>query len=115
MSNHSETCAVTGRQSYNLVGERVIWSMKVGSAHQCLRGVRFSKIQFEGMSLVSPPLSGRVTLQASSFTYIPKKGYRGRDSFDLEVTGQIQKIPGTTTIHVDVLVDSELPVQAANN
>jgi hypothetical protein len=114
-NNNSQPCAVTGRQSYNLIGERVIWSMKVGSAHQCLRGVRFSKVQFERMSLVSPPLSGQVTLQASSFTYIPKKNYRGRDSFDLEVVGQIQKIPGTTTIHVDVSVESELPAKAANN
>jgi hypothetical protein len=56
------------------------------------------------MALVSPPRSGRVVLQGSAFTYVPRNDFQGEDSFDLEVAGQIQKVQGASTIHIVVSV-----------
>jgi Bacterial Ig domain len=55
-------------------------------------------------SLISPPRSGQVVLQGWGFTYTPKDGFRGEDSFDVEVSRKIRKIRGTSTIHVSVSV-----------
>jgi hypothetical protein len=113
----AEPYAIINRQVYNLVADTVNWSMKVGSGQNCLLGVRYGKVQLEKMTLVSPPRSGLVVVQGSAFTYVPKKGFQGDDSFDLKVAGQIQKVPGASTIHVVVSVGSatkmSAPVQPA--
>jgi hypothetical protein len=102
----AETCVMTNRQIYNLVADTVSWSMRVGNDQNCRYGIRFGKVQLEGMALISPPRSGRVVVQGSAFTYVPKKDFQGDDSFDLEVVGQIQKVRGTSTIHLVVSVRS---------
>jgi hypothetical protein len=104
-------CVVTSRPIYNLVADTVNWMMKVGSDHRCLRGVRYAKVQFERMTLVSSPRSGHVVLQGSAFTYTPKNDFQGDDTFDVEVAGQIQKIRGTSTIHIVVSVVRAEPPQ----
>jgi hypothetical protein len=102
----AEPCVITNRQTYNLVGDTVNWSMRVGNGQNCRYGIRYAKVQLEKMTLVSPPRSGQVVLQGSAFTYVPKKDFQGDDSFDLEVAGQIQKVRGASTIHVVVSVRS---------
>jgi hypothetical protein len=102
----AESCVINNRQVYNLVTDTVNWSMRVGSGQNCRYGVRYAKVQLERMKLVSPPRAGQVVLQGSAFTYITRKDFQGDDSFDLEVAGQIQKIPGSSTIHVAVSVGS---------
>jgi hypothetical protein len=105
----AEPCVVTNRQIYNLVSDTVNWSMRVGNSHNCLHGIRYGNVQFERMTLVSPPRSGQVVVQGSAFTYVPKKDFQGDDWFDLEVAGQIQKVRGVSTIHIIVSVASEQP------
>jgi hypothetical protein len=105
----AEPCVVTSRPIYNLVADTVTWSMKVGSGHRCLRGVRYAKAQIERLTLVSPPQSGQVVLQGFGFTYTPKNDFQGDDSFDVEVLGQVQKMWGISTIHILVSVGAELP------
>jgi hypothetical protein len=105
----AEPCVITNRQIYNLVADTVHWSMRVGNGHTCFHGIRFAKVQFEKMTLVSSPRSGQVVLHGSAFTYVPKKNFEGDDSFDLDVAGQIQKVRGASTIHVVVSVESEQP------
>jgi hypothetical protein len=102
----AEPCVVTNRQIYNLVADTVNWSMRVGNDQNCRYGIRYAKVQFERMTLLSPPRSGQVVLQGSAFTYEPKKDFQGDDWFDLEVAGQIQKVRGVSTIHVVVSVRS---------
>jgi hypothetical protein len=80
--------------------------MRVGNAQSCRYGIRYAKVQFERMALVSPPRSGRVVLQGSAFTYVSRKDFEGEDSFDLEVAGWIQKVQGASTIHIVVSVRS---------
>jgi hypothetical protein len=102
----AEPCVITNRQIYNLVADTVNWSMKVENDQKCRYGIRYAKVQFESMTLLSPPRSGQVVLQGSAFTYEPKKDFQGDDSFDLKVAGQIQKVRGVSTIHVVVSVRS---------
>jgi hypothetical protein len=113
----AEPCVITSRQVYSLVADTVNWSMRVGNGQNCRYGIRYAKVQLEGMTLVSPPRSGQVVLQGSAFTYVPKKDFQGDDSFDLKVTGQIQKVPGASTIHIVVSVGSatktSAPIHAA--
>jgi hypothetical protein len=113
----AEPCVITNRQIYNLLADTVNWSMRVGNGENCRYGTRYAKVQFERMTLVSLPRSGRVVLQGSAFTYVPKKDFPGDDSFDLEIAGQIQKVRGASTIHIVVSVRSATksaePVRAA--
>jgi hypothetical protein len=102
----AEPCVITDRQMYNLVAETVNWSMRVGNDQNCRYGIRYAKVQFERMTLLSAPRSGQVILQGSAFTYEPKKDFQGVDSFDVKVSGQIQKVPGVSTIHIVVSVRS---------
>jgi hypothetical protein len=104
-------------QLARLLADTVNWSMIVRNGQNCRYGTRYAKVQFERMTLVSPPRSGRVVLQGSAFTYVPKKDFLGDDSFDLEIAGQIQKVRGASTIHIVVSVRSATksaePVRAA--
>jgi hypothetical protein len=113
----AEPCAMINRQIYTLTADTVNWSMRVGNDQNCRYGIRYAKVQLEGMTLVSPPRSGQVVLQGSAFTYVPKKDFQGDDSFDLKVAGQIQKVRGASTIHIVVAVRSATkwvePAQAA--
>jgi hypothetical protein len=113
----AETCVITNRQTYNLAADTVNWSMRVGNGQNCRYGVRYAKVQFEKMTLAAPPRSGRVVLEGSAFTYVPRKDFQGDDSFDLEIAGQIQKVRGASTIHIVVSVRSATksaePVRAA--
>jgi hypothetical protein len=105
-----EGCVIKGPR-YILAADAVSWSMKIESGHRCIRGIRFANVEFEGVTLISPPQSGQVVLQGWGFTYTPKDDFRGEDSFALEVSGKIRKIRGTSTIHILVsVVGTELPV-----
>jgi hypothetical protein len=84
--------------------------MKVKSGHRSICGLRFRRIEFESVTLISPPQSGQVVLQGWGFSYTPKDVFQGEDSFALEVSGEIRKMRGTSTIHISVsVVGSELP------
>jgi hypothetical protein len=84
----AEPCVITNRQIYNLLADTVNWSMRVGNGQNCRYGIRYAKVQFERMTLAAPPRSGRVVLEGSAFTYVPRKDFQGDDSFDLEIAGQ---------------------------
>jgi hypothetical protein len=72
----AETCVITNRQTYNLAADTVNWSMRVGNGQNCRYGVRYAKVQFERMTLAAPPRSGRVVLEGSAFTYVPRKDFQ---------------------------------------
>jgi hypothetical protein len=106
----AERCLMVSGPRYHLVADAVNWSMTTISGHRCLRGVRYADVEFESVTLISPPRSGQVVLQGWGFTYTPKDDFRGEDSFALEVSGKIKKIRGSSTIHVVVsVVGSKLP------
>ena len=78
--------------------------MKIGSGQSCTRGFRFNNVVMEDVRLTSKAQSGEVTLQGLGFTYTAKSDFQGEDSFDVLVTGLINRIQGSSTIHMNVLV-----------
>jgi hypothetical protein len=105
----AEQCFISAPR-YFLVADAVTWSMKVKSGHRAICGLRFRHVEFESVTLISPPQSGEVVLRGWGFSYTPKDDFQGEDSFALEVSGEIRKLRGTSTIHVSVsVVGSELP------
>ena len=99
----AQSCVVSGPR-YMLIAETVRWSIEIKSGHRCLRGVRFRDVEFERLTLVSPPQSGQVALQGPGFTYVAKADFDGQDSFTLAVFGAVSKKRGSSTILVTVSV-----------
>jgi hypothetical protein len=78
--------------------------MTMASGHSCIRGVRFSNVQFESLKLTSLPQFGEVVLHGSGFIYSPKADFHGQDSFSITVLGAVNGKRGSSTIHVTVSV-----------
>jgi hypothetical protein len=100
----AQSCLVDAPR-YNLREDTVSWLMTMVSGHRCVRGVRFSDIQFEGLKLTSPPQFGEVVLQSSGFIYSPKADFHGQDSFALAVFGVANRKRGSSTIQITVSVE----------
>lgn len=107
---YATECVVSGPR-YRLNSDVVNWSIKIGSGQSCIRGLRFNNVAFESLKLVSPPLSGQVTLRGPSFIYSAKPEYEGEDFFIVAVSGTINKSRGSSTIRITVSVGS--PAAAA--
>jgi hypothetical protein len=99
----AQSCLVDAPR-YNLREDTVSWSMAMISGHRCVRGVRFSNVQFEGLKLTSPPQFGQVALQGSGFIYSPKADFQGQDAFTLVVFGVVDRKRGSSTIQITVSV-----------
>jgi hypothetical protein len=99
----AQSCVVDGPR-YNLIADTVSWSMKVASGRSCVRGVGFRNIKFENMKLTSPPQVGQVALLGPGFRYTAKAGFEGKDLFTVVVFGAVNKVRGSSTIHVAVSV-----------
>jgi hypothetical protein len=78
--------------------------MTMVSGHGCVRGVRFSNVQFESLKLISPPKFGEVVLQGSGFIYSPKADFHGQDLFAVAVFGVVNGKRGSSTIQIAVSV-----------
>ena len=99
----AQSCLVDAPR-YNLREDTVSWSMTVVSGRNCIRGVRLSNTQFEGLKLTSPPQSGEVVLRGSGFIYSPRANFHGQDSFSIAVFGAVNRRRGSSTIQVTVSV-----------
>ena len=77
---YATECVVSGPR-YRLNSDVVNWSIKIGSGQSCIRGLRFNNVAFESLKLVSPPLSGQVTLQGTELYLLGQAGIRGRGFF----------------------------------
>ena len=99
----AQTCVISGPR-YMLIAETVQWSMEIKSGHRCVRGIRFRDVEFDRLTLVSPPQSGHVTIQGPAFTYVAKADFDGKESFTLTVSGAVSKRRGSSTILVTVSV-----------
>jgi hypothetical protein len=99
----AQSCLVDAPR-YNLAEDTVSWSMTTASGHNCIRGVRFSNVQFESLKLTSPPQFGEVVLHGSGFIYSPKADFHGQDSFSMTVLGAVNGKRGSSTIQVAVSV-----------
>lgn len=96
-------CMLSG-PTYWLNSDSVNWGMSLASGQSCLRGLRANVATLDEIKLVSPPQSGRVTIEGPAFLYRGDPNFVGEDSFTLTVSGKINKIKGTSTIRVVVWV-----------
>jgi hypothetical protein len=99
----ADACVLYGPR-YALSTDTVNWSMRVGSGQNCTRGLRFNNMIIDRIELVSPPRSGRLTLQGPGISYRAQPDFEGQDSFDVRVSGMLNRIPGSSTIHIEVSV-----------
>ncbi len=97
------SCALTG-PTYQLASDTVVWSMMIGSGQSCVRGIRSAFVTLDDVKLIAPPQSGQVILQGPGFIYKGGSDFRGEDSFAISVSGKLNRIPGNSTIHVEVSV-----------
>jgi intracellular sulfur oxidation DsrE/DsrF family protein len=98
-------CIISGPR-YNLSGDAVGWSMRIGSGQTCLYGLRYNDVAMEKVVISSSPQSGEVALLGPAFTYTAKPDFEGQDSFTVVISGSIKKMPGTSTIQISVAVAS---------
>jgi hypothetical protein len=82
--------------------DAVRWSIKISSGDECIRGLRWSTILIDGISVTEPPKAGRLMVQGPSFRYFSNPGAFGADSFRLAISGTSLHIRGTSSIEVDV-------------
>ena len=94
-------CRISGPR-YQLQSDTVQWLMQIHAGQSCVRGVRFGKVAFNKINLISPPHDGQVTLLGSGFSYRAKSDFQGEDLFVIGVSGAIKKVSGTSTIHIVV-------------
>src|SRR5262249_5701317 len=99
----AQGCAVDVHP-YQLNLDHVVWSMKVASGRSCVWGFRVSGVVLESVRLAIAPETGQVTIKGVGFSYQPKIGFLGADSFTVVVSGTRQRTMGTSTIRVLVSV-----------
>ena len=104
----ASTCVVTSPR-YQLTSDNVDWSVKTRSGQTCIRGLRYGSVVLETVKLTARPQSGTVKLVGPGFSYTAMRDFVGEDSFTIEVSGTMNKIHGTSTIHVLVTVDNASP------
>jgi hypothetical protein len=78
--------------------------MSLASGRSCARGVRNNQAILDGVKLISPPASGRVFVEGPAFIYQSNPDFVGQDTFELAVSGKINRIEGFSIIHVTVYV-----------
>ena len=103
LSTFADACVLNGPR-YQLASDTVRWSLKLSGGETCIRGVRFNNVVVDKLAVVSAPQTGHVTLQGPGFSYKAARDFQGSDFFSLMVSGATNKVPGSSTIEVEVSV-----------
>ena len=103
LSTFADACVLNGPR-YQLASDTVRWSLKLNGGETCIRGVRFNNVVLDKLAVVSAPQTGHVTLQGPGFSYKAATDFQGSDFFSLTVSGATNKVPGSSTIEVEVSV-----------
>ena len=78
------------------------WPMEVGQAG-CNSALSVNGT-IRSSSIVKQPANGTATLNLDEYTYTPKPGFKGRDSFVIKVTAAGGAAKGTSLITFDITV-----------
>ena len=105
LSTFADACVLNGPR-YRLASDTVHWFLELSDGETCLRGVRFNNVVVDKLMVVSAPRTGHVTLQGTGFSYKAARDSQGRDFFSLMVAGATNKVPGSSTIEVEVSVSN---------
>ena len=100
----SAQICVSQAPHYLLTSDVVDWSIQVASNQSCVHSLRFGNVVLQRVTLTTPPKSGNVQLVGPRFRYTANSGFRGDDSFSIEVRGIAGKVAGSSTIRVAVSV-----------
>jgi hypothetical protein len=103
LSTFADACVLNGPR-HQLASDTVRWSLNLSGGETCIRGVRFNNVVVDKLTVVSAPQTGHVTLQGSGFSYRAARDFQGADFFSLMVSGATSKVPGSSTIEVEVSV-----------
>ena len=103
LSTFADACVLNGPR-YQLASDTVRWSLKLSGGETCIRGVRFNNVVVDKLMVVSLPQTGHITLRGTGFSYEAGRDFQGRDFFSLMVSGATNKVPGSSTIEVEVSV-----------
>src|SRR6516164_4465700 len=104
-STVADACVLNGPR-YQLASDTVHWSLELSAGETCLRGVRFNTMVVDKLMVVFLPQTGHVTLHGTGFSYRAERDFQGRDFFSLMVSGATNKVPGSSTIEVEVAVSN---------
>jgi Bacterial Ig domain len=83
-------------------GVNNVWPMQVGTAG-CNSALSVNGTILSS-SIVKQPANGTATLNLDEYTYTPKPGFKGKDSFVIKVTAQGGAAKGTSLITFDITV-----------
>jgi hypothetical protein len=89
---------------YQLASDTVRWSLELNDGENCIRGVRFNNVVVDKLIVSSAPQAGHVMLHGMGFSYKAAGDFQGRDFFSLIVSGATNKVPGRSTIEVEVFI-----------
>jgi hypothetical protein len=99
----ANSCQISGPW-YWLNSDKVDWGMSLGSGKSCARGVRNNLATLDEIKLISPPAGGHVFVEGPAFIYRSDPDFVGQDTFELSVSGRINRIQGVSIIRVTVFV-----------
>ena len=103
----ADSCIFSASPPFQLSSDAVDWTMQIGSATSCTRGLKFGPINISEVKLVAPPQSGQVAIKGPSFSYTAKPEFQGEDDFILRVSGTNVRMRGVSDIKVTVSVISK--------
>jgi hypothetical protein len=99
------SCAVSGNFSLASPGP---WVRAMLTNERGCESIAFQAdgtMFFERLFVEKQPANGKLTLlQRGRFTYVPNRGFKGRDNFVLEICGQEAGRPGCAMLQYDILV-----------
>jgi hypothetical protein len=96
-------CDTVGPQ-YKLASDIVDWTMTIGAGQNCIQGLRLRTATLDAVIIASAAQHGELAIRGSGFEYRANSDFAGRDSFAIIVTGMNKRIPGRSTIRVEVSV-----------
>jgi hypothetical protein len=110
-STSAHSCALVGPR-YLLKSDIVDWSMEISIGQNCIQGFRLGNVILEDVKLISPPQFGQLTFHGPGVSYKAGLDFQGHDSFTVVVSGKIDRIRGSSTIHVVISSTGQLQVRS---
>jgi hypothetical protein len=96
-------CNVSGPR-YSLTSDTVEWTLIIVSGQSCTQGLRLRATAVDSISVTEMPQHGQALVRGPGFEYRADPNYRGDDFFKLAVSGLYVRVPGTSTIRVNVYI-----------
>ena len=94
-------CNIVGPH-YGLTSDTVDWTLTIASGQFCTQGLRLRTTAVDTVTITEVARHGQVVVRGSGFEYRADPNYKGDDSFEFAISGLNVKVPGNSTIRVQV-------------